>query len=131
MLNVVNIAGIFILIIQTVSSPYLHCINSAELRKEFMDLLQLSSNIVTSVVYSCAETIYSIPSLAGRAGMEIITNIVTSELSCNRSMNSFLNSAEFIQCKYGDETVCIIRMVYSCAETEARSVFAAPEGEPE
>ena len=63
--------------------------------------------------------------------MEIITNIVTSELSCNRSMNSFLNSAEFIQCKYGDETVCIIRMVYSCAETEARSVFAAPEGEPE
>ena len=42
--------------------------------------------------------------------MEIITNIVTSELSCNRSMNSFLNSAEFIQCKYGDETVCIIRM---------------------
>ena len=25
-------------------------------------------------------------------------------------MNSFLNSAEFIQCKYGDETVCIIRM---------------------
>ena len=24
-----------------------------------------------------------------------------------------------------------VRLVYSCAETEARSVFAAPEGEPE
>ena len=55
--------------------------------------------------------------------MEIITNIVTSELSCNRSMNSFLNSAEFIQCKYGDETVCIIRMNFphkttNCSNTD-------------
>ena len=55
--------------------------------------------------------------------MEIITNIVTSELSCNRSMNSFLNSAEFIQCKYGDETVCIIRMKIPEFTTSAGKKF--------
>ena len=48
-------------------------------------------------------------------------------------MISFLNSAEFIQCKSGDETVCIMRMYYSPHQRREGLGFPKdfPRAEPE